>query len=399
MTSLANERGLSAARNAGPAPAAHGHPPHLAHHFDTPKQQFEASKMGMWLFLGTEVLLFGGLFCLYVILRFNHPEMFHYGSRFLAVKWGAINTVILILSSLTMAIGVTAAQRDQRWWLVLCLALTFLGGAGFMGIKYVEYSHKIHENLVWGTRFYEDPHPELAVAGAAVPEAGAPDPKRGAAFWMATCRSCHGPEGRGIPGQGKDMRGSTFIAGKTDAELLAFVKVGRMPFDPLNTTGIQMPPRGGNPMLKDNDLRDVIAFLRTLDLSQPAEAEVAAPAESEEFYIPRWVVPEAPEGPRGLNPLAVDGHPPVVEQPVVDPRHDPQRPQNAHLFFAVYFLMTGLHGVHVVAGMAVIAYLTIRAALGHFGRSYFTPVDLGGLYWHVVDLIWIFLFPLFYLIG
>ena len=81
------------------------------------------------------------------------------------------------------------------------------------------------------------------------------------------------------------------------------------------------------------------------------------------------------------------------------PSRDPTRPPNAHLFFVFYFLMTGLHGLHVLAGMAVIAWLLGRAIAGHFGADYFTPVDLGGLYWHVVDLIWIFLFPLFYLIG
>jgi cytochrome c oxidase subunit 3 len=88
---------------------------------------------------------------------------------------------------------------------------------------------------------------------------------------------------------------------------------------------------------------------------------------------------------------AIEGHPPF-------PSRDPDRPANAHLFFVFYFLMTGLHGLHVLAGMAVMAWLLVRALRGHFGAAYFTPVDLGGLYWHVVDLIWIFLFPLFYLI-
>jgi cytochrome c oxidase subunit 3 len=76
----------------------------------------------------------------------------------------------------------------------------------------------------------------------------------------------------------------------------------------------------------------------------------------------------------------------------------PPTPEGAHRFFAVYFLMTGLHGIHVVAGMAVIAWLMVSAALGRYDAAYFTPVDLGGLFWHLVDLIWIFLFPLFYLI-
>jgi cytochrome c oxidase subunit 3 len=118
-----------------PAADAHEHPPNLQHHFDTVPQQFEASKLGMWLFLATEVLLFGGLFCGYAVFRGNHPDVFHYGSRYLDTSWGAINTVVLILSSVTMAVGVTAAQRDMRAVLVACLALTFGGGAVFMGIK------------------------------------------------------------------------------------------------------------------------------------------------------------------------------------------------------------------------------------------------------------------------
>ena len=81
-----------------------------------------------------------------------------------------------------------------------------------------------------------------------------------------------------------------------------------------------------------------------------------------------------------------------------DPRHDSERPANAHLFFGIYFVMTGLHGLHVVAGMILITWLLIRSIKGHFTSAYFTPVDLGGLYWHIVDVIWIFLFPLLYLI-
>ena len=81
-------------------------------------------------------------------------------------------------------------------------------------------------------------------------------------------------------------------------------------------------------------------------------------------------------------------------------RQDPaRRPANAHLFFSIYFLMTGLHGLHVLIGMAAILWVLVRGAKGHFSSEYFTPVDLVGLYWHLVDLIWIFLFPLLYLIG
>jgi cytochrome c oxidase subunit 3 len=382
-----------------PAADAHEHPPNLQHHFDTVPQQFEASKLGMWLFLATEVLLFGGLFCGYAVFRGNHPDVFHYGSRYLDTSWGAINTVVLILSSVTMAVGVTAAQRDMRAVLVACLALTFGGGAVFMGIKFVEYRHKFEHNLVPGLPFYQDPHPVTHVAEAAGEAAMTGDAERGGVVWSSTCRSCHGEGGEGIPGQGKDIRGSEFIAERNDLELLEFVRVGRMPFEPLNTTGVQMPPKGGNPLLKDQDLLDAIAFLRTFaaPVGGPSPgAVVAAPAAA--FWIPRSSIPDAPAGPAGIVLGALDGTVEATEAEPPPPSRDPDRPQNAHMFFVFYFLMTGLHGLHVLAGMAVMAWLLVRALRGHFGASYFTPVDLGGLYWHVVDLIWIFLFPLFYLI-
>jgi cytochrome c oxidase subunit 3 len=379
---------------------AHEHPPHLQHHFDTVPQQFEASKLGMWLFLATEVLLFGGLFCGYAVYRGNYPDVFHYGSRYLDTTWGAINTVVLILSSVTMAVGVTAAQRNLRAVLVACLALTFAGGAAFMGIKFVEYKHKFDHNLVPGVRFYQDPHPETHDAEAArgvVALTG--DAERGRVVWTSTCRSCHGEGGEGIPGQGKDIRGSQFIAERNDEELLDFVRVGRMPFDPLNTTGVQMPPKGGNPLLKDQDLLDAIALLRTF-VAPAGGAAVAAVAAVpvEAFWIPRSSIPDAPAGPAGIVLSVLDGTVQATEAEPPPPSRDADRPRNAHMFFVFYFLMTGLHGLHVLAGMAVMAWLLVRAVLGHFGASYFTPVDLGGLYWHVVDLIWIFLFPLFYLI-
>ncbi|MHC4127585.1 MAG: cytochrome c oxidase subunit 3 [Planctomycetota bacterium] len=374
------------------------HPTRLRHHFDTLPQQFEASKLGMWLFLATEVLLFGGLFCGYAVYRGNHPDIFHYGSRFLDTTWGAINTVVLILSSVTMAIAVSAAQRDLRAVLVACLALTFGGGAVFMGVKYVEYRHKFHDHLVPGTRFYEDPHPGAEAAGTGAATLPG-DARRGKVVWAATCRSCHGQRGEGVPGQGRDIRESVFVAQRNDGELLAFVKVGRMPFDPLNTTGVQMPPKGGNPLLNDQSLLDAIAFLRTLAAPEGgAEPAAAPPGDDAALRMPRSSIPDAPAGPPGVDLDRLEELAPEANAHPVLPSRDPDRPPNAHMFFVFYFLMTGLHGLHVLAGMAVMAWLLVRALRGHFGAAYFTPVDLGGLYWHVVDLIWIFLFPLFYLI-
>jgi len=283
------------------------HPAHLQHHFDTPVQQYDSAKLGMWLFLATEILLFGGLFCAYAIYRANHPEIFSWAHHLLDTRLGAINTVILLTSSLTMAWGVRAAQLGQRKLLILLLSLTLLGGFGFLGIKYVEYSSKYKHGLLWGKAFEPDQH------------------------YIA--------EHFGLP-----LPGGEHAAGEEDSHGL------------------------------------------TSEEAQGTEA-VATEGDDTEFKIERSTIGDAASGPAGrAAPDEHDGHD-VLPQP-----------QNVHVFFSIYFLMTGLHGIHVILGMAIIAWLLIRAVRGEFGPSYFTPVDLGGLYWHLVDLIWIFLFPLLYLI-
>jgi cytochrome c oxidase subunit 3 len=288
----------------------HAHPDFLRHHFDTPKQQFEAGKLGMWLFLATEVLLFGGLFCGYAIWRGNHPELFKYGSQFLQVKWGAINTAVLILSSLTMAAGVTAAQRNQQRLLKIFLTLTLAGAVGFLGIKYVEYKHKFDEGWFPGMRFYEKPGPQ-----------------------SHTWASGHGVE---------------------TAEAGAGALSANPPSPgPLGVEPSNIAPAAVGPLGLDES---------ALETDEPHE-------------------PEHEDEAHTIHPL-----------------QDPDRPANAHMFFNIYFMMTGLHGIHVLVGGIMLVWLLIGAMKGRFSSAYFTPVDLGGLYWHVVDLIWIFLFPLFYLI-
>jgi cytochrome c oxidase subunit 3 len=261
-------------------------PPRLAHHFDTPAQQFDSGKLGMWLFLGTELLMFGGLFCAYAIFRSKHPDVFHYAHRFLDVRLGAVNTVVLICSSFTMAYGVRAAQLGRRGLLAAMLALTLLCAGGFLAIKYVEYEHKISHGLMWGNRW----------------------------------RSQEAHEGHGAA--------------------------------PAPTPAAPIP----------------------------------APAAPPAARADRTVLPDAAAPPPGLSP----GEPAA--------EHASIAPANPHLFFGIYFAMTGLHGIHVLAGMVVIGGLLVNALRGAYGPAYFTPVDLVGLYWHIVDLIWIFLFPLLYLI-
>ena len=252
------------------------HSPHLQHHFDTPEQQFDAGKLGIWLFLATEILLFGGLFCAYAIYRANHPEIFLYAHQFLDKVLGGTNTVILLCSSLTMAWAVRASQLGQRRLLIVLLSLTLLGGFGFMSIKYVEYKAKWEHGLLPGTHFAPHEHGEES----ATPKAPTAPPS------VTIKPSAAGPSGT--------------VHGSADGEAAAAHR---------------------------------------------------------------------------------------------------KRPSNAQIFFGIYFLMTGLHGLHVLAGMGAIAWILVRSVKGHFGPDYFTPVDFVGLYWHLVDLIWIFLFPLLYLIS
>lgn len=113
-----------------------------------------------------------------------------------------------------------------------------------------------------GSASSSNPPQDSGAGGAAQTSVG--DAEAGKDLFAGTCSACHGPEGKGVPGLGKDMTTSEFIAGKTDDELVAFVKVGRDPSDPLNTTGVAMPPKGGNPALSDEDLYDIVAFIRTL---------------------------------------------------------------------------------------------------------------------------------------
>ena len=225
-------------------------PKELAMHFDTLHQQFTTTKLGMWLFLGQELLFFCGLFTAYSVYRANHQEMFHYAHYFLDWKLGGANTVVLLCSSLTAAWSVRCAQLEQRKGLIVTLILTFLCACAFMTIKYIEYSHKIHIGAVWGSHF--------GVNQADFPE----------------------------------------------------------------------------------HLKETYPDLTSEQLQQ----------------------------------------------------------MNAGSFFAIYFCMTGLHGIHVLVGMGLYIWLLIRAIRGDFNRKYYGAVDNVALYWHIVDIIWIFLFPLLYLI-
>jgi len=298
----------------------HAANPHLAHHFDTPQQQFDAGKLGIWLFLLTEVLFFAGLFCAYTVYRAFRPEVFVYAHYFLDTRLGALNTCVLLISSLTAAWSVRNAQLRQHALLKLNIVITIACACTFMVVKYVEYSHKFHDGLLPGPRFapteqvwelesFKKKHPEAAeYAEHLVKQA---EKKKAAAEKPAAAGAAPVP--------------AAAHEGATAAE---------------------------------------------------EHAEHARPTEEQ------------------LEPLIAAG----VIGPKAEIRDVPSKPRNAHVFFSIYFFMTGLHGLHVLIGIGVWIWLLLKANKNVFGPNYFGPIDYAALYWHLVDLIWIYLFPLLYLI-
>ena len=393
---------------------------YVQHHFKNMQQQHDAAKLGIWLFLATEILLFGGLFAGYAVFRANHPDLFAWGEQFLDERLGAANTAVLLVSSLTMAMAITYVQRERIRAASICLVVTFLCATIFMAIKSVEYEHKFHDHLVGGLAFYDVEHDSSANnEGSTVALVG--DVTKGKVLWNATCRSCHGISGEGVAGQGIALNESPFVIDNTDEFLVEFIKVGRTAADPASTTQLQMPPKGGNPMLKDVGIHDIVAYVRTLQINKsstiaekPADASedgeesvdeeiavISQPDEPVEFLadLPRSSMPHAMQAPSGLAPEgASESQRLAVNKRPQSPQLDDNRPANAHLFFGLYFLMTGLHGIHVLVGMLIMLWLIYRLQRGDFNRNHYTAVECSGLYWHIVDVIWIFLFPLWYLI-
>jgi cytochrome c oxidase subunit 3 len=303
---------------AGHGAAGHDHPAYLAHHFKTPEQQYSNGKLGMWIFLGTEILMFGGLFCAYSVYRHNHPDIFEVGHHALDTTLGAINTLILIASSFTMAWAVRLAQLNKRRGLAVCLILTLLGGAIFMGIKGYEWTHKYNEGL-----------------------------------WVGRSN---------VLSQG-------YVGKDKEARINELIEEG--PFKIHQAEGAAAP---GTPAPKPVDMQILAPDPNagTADAAQVRPSFAQAPGMRAEVLEPAHLV--------GYNDLS------------------PADKERAATFFNIYYLMTGLHGIHVLVGMGLITWILVQSIKGKFSSEYFTPVDLVGLYWHLVDLIWIFLFPLLYLI-
>ena len=344
----------------------HGHHPSwLAHHFDDAEQQFDSGKLGMWLFLVTEVLFFSGMFCAYALLRSHNPDVFNYCSSFLNEKLGAINTGVLLFSSLTMAWAVRAAQLSQHRLLVALLGITLGCAAVFLGVKTVEYSHKWSIGLLPGKLYVsqvEHPahHPWYETA---LPYLQAPGVILAALFavWF-------------VYSWGRKNRVHMEVAGPLFLAAICYI--------------------GGAALgLK----------LEEAPHDEPAVAQVseaaAAPATETPAAQVAPVVATLPNIDANRSPD--QSHPDQVQVTVGEdlvPMPSVNQKGKAGLFFSVYYCMTGVHALHILGGMLVISWLIYKAANEEFHSKYFGPVDNVGLYWHLVDFIWIYLFPLLYLI-
>jgi cytochrome c oxidase subunit 3 len=237
-----------------PTEHAESHPA-LQHHFENMEQQREASTLGMWVFLVTEIMFFGGMFLAYTLYRSKFPQAFASASNHLDIALGAVNTGVLILSSFTMALAVYGTQVGRRKLQIFCLSVTIVLGLTFLGIKAVEYYDKYVDNLIPGTLIPGHPfHPEVQT----------PD----------------------------------------------------TPFDE-----------------------------HKLVLLSGARVE------------------------------------------------------NVEMFYWIYFAMTGMHAVHMIIGVGLLSVLLYFSLKGRYDPEYHSPIEVTGLYWHFVDIVWIYLFPLLYLLG
>lgn len=334
---------LPHATDAHAADDHHDHPAWLAHHFDDAEQQFDSGKLGMWLFLITEVLFFSGMFCAYSLYRSQHPEIFEFASEFLNEKLGAINTGVLLFSSLTMAWAVRAAQLSQHRLLIALLGATLGCAAVFLGVKAVEYSHKWDLGLL--------PAAYYVTQG------------------VAEHQTSHWLEILCIP-----------------AAVLGIVFTIWYGYTLFSKNRVQREIAG--PLLVA-----VISFFAGVGLGRYLESgESHGDAHAHTAAVDPVASMELAEGQAFPKDVVVDPNYAQVKNPEVNQK------SMAGIFFGIYYCMTGVHAVHILGGMVVISWLIKKAAEHQFHSKYFGPVDNVGLYWHLVDFIWIYLFPLLYLI-
>lgn len=361
----------------------------MAHHFDTPEQQFDSGKLGMWIFLITEVMFFSGLFAAYTVYRGNHPEIFAYAHQFLNKTLGGINTAVLIFSSLTMAWAVRNAQLGQKKALIVNLTITLFCAALFLGVKTFEYTEKYHKRLLWSGAVTSvetigrtpvvnvSPTTDDATFEARV-ESSLTNIQR---LWI-------------LPGLiAFIMAAVGFWMDKSLVRSLGicgFVSVLGIVIGIQGGLGIHhMEHSGGHGE----------SHASADGHSEHANAESEEDTHSKASNAVKGDNHKAAEDGKSEKEHAVDNETALAEHGGSHTDEHGVPPRNMNVFFSIYYFMTGLHAFHIIGGMIAITWLIVRAFNGDFRPDYFGPVDYVGLYWHLVDLIWIYLFPLLYLIN
>lgn len=312
------------------AAADHSHADNVAHHFESAQQQFDAGKLGMWLFLVTEVLFFSGLFVTYAVYRSNHPEVFVDAHKYLNTTLGAFNTIVLLVSSLTMAWAVRCAQLGQKRGLVGLLAATISLSSLFLGVKAVEYSHKWGEGLLWAGAYSAESIDHSAVSSQIT---------------------------------------QALLVLSIPASLLLLVSVT------------------GCVVCRYRQLRSSFQLWLYMAVAAGAFFVGVGIGQGVEYF-------GSPE--RSSTHEFAGAHESVDQSQLTTGA--PANNSMTGVFFSIYYAMTGVHAIHILAGMGVMVWLLRRSIRGDFGPNYFGPVDFVALYWHLVDLVWIYLFPLLYLI-
>jgi cytochrome c oxidase subunit 3 len=268
------------------------HPPYQKHYFNSMEQQSQSTLFGMWLFMVQEIMFFGGLFAAYAVYRFLYPEAYLVGAATQNLKLGILNTFVLIGSSYTVVLMVSAARKNSKQGMILWMLATLLLGGVFLGVKVVEYTAKWDHRLVPGKYFdfsYYMRH-----------------------YWHKIDVGPHAA----AAAQGAAGAGAHGAAGDTGAKAHA------------------------------SDYK---------------------------------------KEPRRYDDMATRGTDPAV-------------PKGIMIYYSLYFVMTGMHALHMVIGFGIGIWLLMLMAKGYFSDKFYPHVEYFGLYWHFVDIVWIFLFPLLYLI-
>lgn len=366
----------------------HDHGEFIAHHFDEgAEQQYDAGKLGIWVFLVTEVLFFGGLFVAYTLYRTFHPEIFEQAHVFLDKYLGFANTVVLLFSSWTMAMAVRYAQLGKNRLVTWYVLVTMVCAAMFIGVKAIEYSHKWDMGILVRSAFNYHPGHHAAPEGTLAHALGV-SPYLIYLSVVPTVLLVGFLIATGIAKLTDKPKGALFFLCMSIAMGGYFLGAFTAQFYMEVTDGGLGGHASRNIVLyaqEHDDAGDHQDSVQTADhAGDHDQASATDTGGSNEQH--------AADAGGHANEQHSDGE-------AHGPEEIPEFNRDIGIFFSIYYCMTGLHAIHIIAGIGFLSWILWRSILGHWRPDYFGPVDYVGLYWHLVDLIWIYLFPLLYLID